>query len=200
MTRAALAAGLALSVLATPALAHGASSGVQGLFAGAVHSLTTPAQALCLISAGFLAAGHLRTGKFERVIGPFFLAFLAGMAFSQAGVEVDVTLFTVATLSAATAALFPGRAPVFAAVLCGAAGLLLGIASIPDDGARAARIVTMAGSVLGVAVIMLYIAGVTDAIQERFPAPWIGIGFRVIAAWLAAISLVMLALAVAPPR
>ncbi|WP_158967944.1 hypothetical protein [Chachezhania sediminis] len=189
---------LLLAVPGTPAVAHDASSGLRGLFAGVGHSFSTPSQVLCLLALGLLAGGLVRSGWFPWLGGASAAAFLAGLAAGHAGLPVDAPLFAAAFLAAALAALLPGRLPSVAMGLLAAGGFLLGISALPDSGTLVGKAVTIAGSVLGAGLGLVCIAAVADAITARFAAPWVAMGLRVIAAWLGAIALVMLALTVAP--
>jgi hypothetical protein len=110
-------------------------------------------------------------------------------------------LFALAAATGAAAALVPGRARAAAVVAAGAAGVGLGAASVPEAGPPFDRAVTMAGSVAGVLLLTLYLAGAVDLLRERVDRPAVRIALRVAAAWVVAIAILMLALAGAqPPR
>jgi hypothetical protein len=56
----------------------------------------------------------------------------------------------------------------------------------------------MAGSGAGAGLIVLYATAAIEQLRARIRAAWLPIALRVAAAWVAAISLMMLALALAP--
>ena len=94
-------------------------------------------------------------------------------------------------------AIMPGKLVPLAIGLACIGGLLVGVLSIPDDGPTRDRLFTMSGSFVGANVGLLYIFGISLVIRERFAWPWVPVAFRVVAAWLGAIALLMLALGVA---
>ena len=97
------------------------------------------------------------------------------------------------------AALMPGRLIGVAVLSVAIGGWMIGALSVPDPGPLRDLLFTLSGSVVGANLGPLYIFGIRQAIQERFTQPWVAIAFRVAAAWLGAISLVMLALQMAAP-
>jgi len=66
--------------------------------------------------------------------------------------------------------------------------------SVPDDGTMQDRVITMAGSILGANIGLLYLFGIINFVNDRFTWDWIAIAIRVLSAWVGAFSLVMLAL------
>jgi nitrate reductase gamma subunit len=97
--------------------------------------------------------------------------------------------------AAALAALWPGAPSLLALFLLSAGGFLMGQASIPDPGPTSDRIITMAGSFIGAAMGLTYLAGGMLYLRRRFSQHWVRIALRAVAAWIAAIALLMLALA-----
>jgi hypothetical protein len=60
------------------------------------------------------------------------------------------------------------------------------------------RIVTMAGAITGASLGLAYGVGLLVVLREKMRAPWVAIGLRVLAAWIAAVAALMLALVFAP--
>ncbi|MBO9410985.1 MULTISPECIES: HupE/UreJ family protein [unclassified Ruegeria] len=182
-----------LVLAAGPAAAHSPVPGIKGFYVGLVHPFSTPPQALLMLSLGLLVGGF----KPERVrwLLPSFLAASFAGLISAYGLEsLDAKMFSIAFAACSTAALFQGKLlPVAIALVCIGA-FLIGDASVPEAGPVRDRVFTMSGSMVGANVGFLYLLGGSLWIRERFSKPWVAIAFRVAAAWLGAVSLLMLAL------
>ena len=70
----------------------------------------------------------------------------------------------------------------------------MGIVSTPDPGPLGAMIITIAGTYVGANLALFYATGGIGWLRDRFNKPWALIGLRIIAAWIATISCLMLAL------
>ena len=187
---------LALLVAASPAQAHAPIAGIEGFYIGLLHPFSTPSQALVMVGLGLLAGGF----AIEQVKWPlvtFLVCVFLGIFVGSAEWELDAMLFGLAFAACATAALIPGKLAPVAIALTAIGGVLIGSVSIPDDGPARDRIITMSGSVAGANLGLLYIFGMIHLIRERYTWPWVAIAFRVAAAWLGAISILMLALGLA---
>jgi len=55
-------------------------------------------------------------------------------------------------------------------------------------------IITITGAYIGANLALFYASGGIGWLRDRFNKPWAVIGFRIIAAWVAAISCLMFAL------
>ncbi|MEE4120294.1 MAG: hypothetical protein V2I65_14915 [Paracoccaceae bacterium] len=197
--RRAPAAALALCAGASPAAAHSPLPGIEGFYAGLLHPLSTPDQALALLATGLLLGGFAMQ-RLAVAFGAAAIGLATGLALGTPTGDPAPWLFGLAALAAALAALVPGRALPLAALLSLGAGVLLGWASLPDAGPPRDRAFTMAGSVTGAALGLLYLAGGLDLLRDRLRAPWLAVALRVLAAWIAAIALLMLALRLAAPQ
>ncbi len=103
-------------------------------------------------------------------------------------------LLLVAILAAMLSALYPAGFLTTFVILLGICGVLIGVLSIPDEGSVLATIITLSGSFVGANLGLVYIAGGVGWLRERFSQQWLRIGLRIIAAWIAAISLLMASL------
>lgn len=191
--------GLAAALLPGSALAHTPLPGVEGFLTGVVHPLTTAGQLLALLALGSMLGWRWKDG-FIRCWATFAIAALVGIGLGQLGVRLgdgELLLLLVSITAATLAALHPtGFLPVMA-ILAGAGGLLIGLVSTPEPGPLAATITTLAGSFVSANLVLLYVAGAVDLLRERFTQHWVGVGLRVAAAWIAAISMLMGSLAIA---
>ena len=120
------------------------------------------------------------------------------MVLGENATQFEAAMFAVAFVAFACFALSPGKLPPVAILLSAIGGFLIGYVSIPDPGPTQGRAITMAGSLVGANVGLLYIYAVILMVKERYTWQWVGVAFRVVAAWLGAISLLMLALQFAP--
>lgn len=183
---------------ASPAHAHSPVPGIEGIYVGAMHPFSTPSHALLMLSLG-LVAGAYKAETARWMLAGFLVACLSGLVFGPRDVIDDATVFAFAFVTCSFIALFPNRFLPLAIGLVCVGGFLVGALSIPDDGPVRDRIFTMSGSFVGASLGLLYLFGICLVIRERCSWPWIDVMFRVVAAWLAAIALLMLALGFAQP-
>ncbi len=190
---------LACLLAATPAAAHSPLPGISGFYSGLVHPLTTPDQVVALLAMGLLLGTH---GLSRLVPAAWLLGIglVLGLALTRPGTDPGPALYGLAILAACLAALAPGRALPVALALAALAGLLLGAAAVPDGGPQRDRMITMAGSFVGVGMLSLYLAGIVDLLRRRVEPSLLAVPLRVAAAWIAAIATIMLALVLAQAR
>ncbi len=193
MIKARRIAWLLLILSASPAYAHAPVAGIEGFYIGLLHPFSTPSQAALMFGVA-LAVGGFGVEKARWQLGTFLVASFVGLFVGSAASDLDATMCAVAFAGCALAALFPGKIAPAAIALAAVGGFLIGSSSIPDDGPARDRLFTMSGSIIGANVGLLYLFGVINVIRERFTWAWVGVAFRVAAAWLGAIALLMLAL------
>ncbi|WP_209940147.1 hypothetical protein [Ruegeria sp. HKCCE4148] len=186
-------ASVPLVLVADPASAHSSLPGIEGFYVGIIHPFSTPPQALLMIGLRLLAGGF-KPAHARFLLVSFFVTSLAGLIFAIGFAEIDSMMFAMAFLACSTAALFPGKPTLLATLVIGLGAFLIGDASVPDDGPSQDRVFTMSGSMIGANLGLLYLVGICFLVGKHFTRPWVGISFRVIAAWLGAVSLLMLAL------
>jgi hypothetical protein len=188
-----------------PALAHAPIEGIDGFYVGLLHPLSTVPQLLALVALSVLLA----CGWSARTHLWLYVAALAlGIGLGQAGLApsmpedriapLSVALLALALAAATLAALAPKAARLPALALAAAGGGMIGLLSTPDPGPLRATLITLAGSFTGAGLAVLYGSAGLGWLRERYPAAWMDIGQRVAAAWIAAVSALMLALAFAP--
>jgi hydrogenase/urease accessory protein HupE len=178
------------------AFAHSAVPGLKGFYVGMVHPLSTPPQLLALLALGLLL-GQCWPRKFTLAWLLFALAAAGGLILGFAGYghsRAERALLVTALAASSLATITPAWFIVPGTLLAGAGGLFLGIASTPDPGPLGAMIVTITGTYLGVNLAFFYASGGIGWLRDRFNNAWAHIGLRIIAAWIAAISCLMLAL------
>lgn len=188
---------LPLVLVAAPAYAHAPIPGIKGFYVGLLHPFSTPSQALLMLGMGLLA-GFFVVDKARWFLSTFLGATLLGVFFGSADWELDPALYATSILACLLAALVPGKLTPIAVFLTAVGGVLIGIVSITDAGLTQDRVITMSGSIVGANIGLLYLWGFTHFVQDQYTWPWVMIAFRVAAAWIGAIALLMLALYFAP--
>lgn len=188
---------LTLCAVAGPTTAHNPLPGIEGFYSGLFHPFTTPDQIVTLLALG-LALGSYAMRRLGGAFAALCAGLVSGLAIGSPLGSAAPWLFGLAAIAATFAALAPGRSLPVLIALSFIAGGLIGWASLPNAGPMRDRLFTMSGSVFGAALGILYIAGAVDLACERINAPWFTIVLRVIAAWIGAIALLMLALLFGP--
>ena len=187
---------LPLLLGAGPAYAHAPIPGIKGFYLGLLHPFSTPSQALLMLGLGLMLGGFTFE-KLGSLWGSFLVSSFLGLFVGTGNLDLDVAMFALAFVACATAALLPGRIVAVVIALVAVGGVFIGSASIPDDGPTRDRILAMSGAIVGANIGLLYIFGIVRVIRERFTWGWVEIAFRIAAAWLGAIALLMLAIGMA---
>jgi hypothetical protein len=154
---------------------------------------------MALLAAGVLLGGFSMQ-RLPVAFGALALGLAVGLVLGAPTGDPSPWLFGLAGVTGAIAALAPGRALPLATLLSLIAGFLIAWASLPDPGPPRDRAFTMAGSVTGTALALLYLAGGIDVLRDRLGGPWLSVGLRIVAAWIAAVALLMTALHFNPPQ
>jgi hydrogenase/urease accessory protein HupE len=179
------------------ALAHSRPvPGLEGFYLGMAHPLSTPPQLLALLALGFLL-GQCWPRKFIIAWRAFALATIGGLTLGFAGYGHSLgerALLVIALAASSLAAILPASVWVPGRMFAGAGGLFLGMVSTPDVGPLGAMIVTIIGTYVGANLAFFYATGGIGWLRDHFNKPWALIGLRLVAAWIAAISCLMLAL------
>ncbi|MGI9366059.1 MAG: hypothetical protein ACR2O8_12805 [Rhizobiaceae bacterium] len=179
--------------LALPAHAHSPFPGIEGFYVGLLHPFSTPPQALLIIGLALLVAG-VAQNRLLVSFGVFLFTTLVSLVGGLWIEDSDGLLYASAVVVSALAALWPRPLIPVVLVMIFLAGFLIGQVSIPDPGPTRDRIVTMGGSYAGASIGLLWLTAGALSIKERCTQDWVQVAFRVVAAWMGAISLVMLAL------
>jgi hydrogenase/urease accessory protein HupE len=185
-----------LSALPTIAFAHTPIKGINNFYNGLLHPVLVPAQLLLLIAVG-LFFGQQGPKENQAALMTYLAATALGLfaAWFSTGVQIEVIILA----SAATLGLLIAlslRVSLYWRLLIGAAaGFVLGLDSAQETLFGKDRFVALFGSGVGIYFFSLYPMGFADYFQKR---PWQKIGVRVIGSWLAASSLLVLALSLSP--
>jgi hypothetical protein len=197
-----LALAVAGCLLPNPAAAHSPVPGLAGFYAGMLHPLSTQGQLLGLLALALMLG--LRWPQWCALAWlSFALSSLLGICLGQFGFVPtwgDPVLLAVAVFAATLAALYPSgflAAYLVFSVVC---GFLIGVLSTPDPGPFKDTIITLAGCFVGANLALIYVSAGVGWLRERFTQHWAHVGLRVVAAWIAAISVLSALLALAAQR
>lgn len=190
-----------LLVLCFPATvnAHTPIKGLEGLAAGILHPLTTPAHLLVLLALGLLVGQQLPLD-----LKTPFAVFVPGLTFAllltstgQITMVYQPILIALA-LCAAIPVAMEKSIPRFASrLLFLAAALAIGLDSSPEAGSPGLLVQALLGT-WGMVIFLLFDVAYYTSLAMR--TRWVRIGVRILGSWIIAISLLVLALSMSSLR
>ncbi len=188
------AAILLITILVIPdtALGHGSIEGVGDFYSGMLHPLLVPAHVLTLVGLGLLLGQQGL--PHSQVAFPTFVLMLA-IGLMLAGFQIAPppipALLIIPALTGVLVAAAPEVKVSISVIMAAGAGLVLGLDSTPETLATRARIMTLLGTGIGAGAGLVYMTGLGEFLKKY----WQGIPARVLGSWIAASSLLVLALA-----
>lgn len=186
------AATAALATLAAgDALAHAPIAGAGPFLSGALHALSDPASLIALVLVGlWLARLGLENSRREAALMAAALAAgLVGALALRLPPAPDAVLLGAAVALGLVLALQLPLPPPAAWPLLGLMALLLGLALAAEDGTPTPAL-ALAGSVAAALLVPAWVA----VVAQQARAAWARIALRVMASWLSAAALLVLAL------
>ncbi|WP_348752784.1 HupE/UreJ family protein [uncultured Aquincola sp.] len=188
-----LAATLALG--AGAARAHSPIQGVGDFYGGMLHPLLVPAHLIALIAVGLWLAQQRPVSG--RALSATLLAVPLGMVAAAIGgwQNLELPLLAVGAAVALAVALARELPWAWRAGVGAWLGALLGADSLPDGLRDRALWMSLGGTWLSVFLVLALVVALSDLAVR----PWMKIGLRVLASWLAAAALLVLALAALGP-
>lgn len=183
----------ALGILPATAHAHSPVEGMNEFYNGILHPLLVPAQLLLILAAG-LFLGQRGPRENRLALPAYFLASAAGLALSGLGMRFDAVdgFLLAGTMAIGLLTAVGRKAPLPLYPAAGAfAGLFLGLDSTPEALAGRERMLALLGSGVGLNLWLIYACGIADFFSRK---PWQRIGLRILGSWLAASSILVLAL------
>ena len=170
--------------------------GAEGFYLGLAHPFVTPSHFLLLMALGLLA-GSFETDRLREFLGVFFGGVAAGLVLFGGCWQLREAMLAAAIVASVQAALAPARFRSVALSVTALGGVLLGTVA-RDPGDLEVQLTVITGTVVGANLGMLFISVGADLIREQAPWPWAPVAFRIAAAWIAAIALLLLALLLSP--
>lgn len=182
-----------LCALPIPAYAHSPVEGINEFYNGLLHPVLVPAHLLLILATG-LFLGQRGPGENRLALPAYFLASAAGLLLAGLGMTAGVTGILLLAGSMAIGLLTAaGRGlslPVYPAVGV-YAGFFLGLDSTPETLAGRERLLALVGTGVGLNLWLIYACGLADYLSRK---PWQRIGLRILGSWVAASSVLALAL------
>lgn len=199
LIKAAVSAALLMTSSRADAHSFGTGSDAFGAFVeGATAILFSPVALLPCLSLGLLLTLWQNEGMLKAwpililgQIAGFLVAPMVGTTVVPASVAMGGGM-------AALAALLPRHVREEAFLLAGANGFATMLVSLEGHGWMGLAIPIYLGIFAGANFAVAAGAGIARMIFERVPYPWMRIGIRIVASWLAAIQVLMVALLLAP--
>lgn len=186
---------LALAVLLQPqtVLAHSPIKGIGVFLNGMVHPVLVPAQLIIIISLG-LWFGQNNPAKHQNAVLSFLAACILGLISAGLFNEKDIsTLLLLVAILLGLLVVTGIPTPEFVYYLLGVlSGFILGMDSSPGELAGSAKIASLFGSGVGIYFLMLYAMALSETLSVK---PWQTVLVRILASWLSASALMVLALA-----
>lgn len=186
---------LAFMLIAGPALAHPPPLGIPGFPGGLLHPLLVPAHLLAILALGLLA-GQQAPGWGRAVPGAFIIALLLGLGVLTLGVVprgVEFVLLVLAVASGVLAALARPLPELWGGALAVLTGLAVALDSPPEViSVREANLMLIGTGFGGTILLVL-----TVEAASRLTRTWARIAARILASWMAACAILVLALRLA---
>lgn len=187
-----------LTLLSSEARAHTTIKGLSDFSNGLVHPLFVPAHVLILLAIGFWTSRR-RPFDPRSTLAAFAGSTAIGLILSATGVITHVPLpLLLAVAVAAAACVVSGREipPKVRLPLTALAGLLLGMDSAPEPGQSGMAILKAAvGTWIGLHLWLMNAAYYTSLLPDR---KWASYAVRILASWIIAIAVMVLALSLRP--
>jgi urease accessory protein len=177
-------------------LAHSPIQGIGNFYNGLLHPVLVPAHLLLLVAMG-LFLGQQGSKVIQPALGVFVFATAAGLTaswFSIAG-ETETLILVLSAAIGLVIAVAPKVALLWCGVIALLAGLLLGIDSAQEALSGKDKFLTLFGSGVAIYFLVLYPMALADYINNK---AWQKIGIRIVGSWVAASSLLVLALSFSP--
>ncbi len=185
----------ALLAIPRSGFAHSPIEGIDTFYGGLLHPVFVPAHLLLLIAIG-LFVGQRGVKNNQSAVLVYFLAVAVGLiaAWFSVGSKIEMLILGAAASIGILIAASPAWNRYWFALIAASAGILLGMDSAQDTVSGKEKFVSLLGSGLGLCFLFLYPMALADTFNRK---SWQIIGVRVIGSWIAASSLLVLALSYA---
>ena len=184
-----------ITILTAPgtALAHGSIEGIGDFYSGILHPALVPAHLLVLLSLGLLL-GQYGLSHSQISFPVFVLTLTIGLLVTGLNLSSAPPIPAVLIIPALTGVLVavsPKPKISISITIATVSGLILGLDSSPETLIPRARIMTLFGTGIGASSGLIYMTGLGELLKKY----WQGIPARILGSWVAACSLLVLALA-----
>lgn len=190
-------AGVVLALLSASASAHSSVAGLGGFGSGFLHPLLDPALLLATVVCALLIGQHGFEASRPAIpmvaTGLAVGLLLTGLGHGMASSGALLAASAVGGIMVAIGRRWPGAVYALLAILLGVG---IGLGSEPDGASGLKRIVTLLGTFAGACIWIVDGAVLVQALKK----PWLRVLVRVVASWMTACALLVLALQWAPTR
>lgn len=177
-------------------LAHAPIQGISSFFNGMLHPILVPAHLLLLFAIGLLL-GKQGLNKIEPTLVAYAIAATLGLALTWFAIEVnfELALLALSVVLGLLITLQLSLPPHWCVLISCLAGFVLGIDSAQEQFFAKDRLFALFGCLVALHYIVLYPMALAESFHKK---AWQQVGVRIAGAWIAAISLLVLALTLTP--
>lgn len=196
LPRGSLLALVALWAMPSVAQAHSAIKGIGTFYNGILHPLFVPAHVLVILALGlFMAQQGTKTS--QRTLAVAVVSALSGLVitFFVPTEILQPYILALAALLGVLAAISKGWPLWLGVLLAVIVGGIVGLDSAQTEQLGREKLTSMLGTGVGISLLMLYFTALAHMLSKK---EWQKIGIRVLGSWIAASSLMVLALSFAP--
>ena len=181
-------------VISGPAWAHTPIQGIGNFYNGLLHPVLVPAHLLLIVAFG-LFLGQQGPKRIELALGIFAAAAFVGLtlAWFSIGAEMETLGLALSAAIGLVVATSPQLALLWCVVIALLAGSFLGIDSAQEELSGKEKLVTLFGSGVAIYFLVLFPMALAEHFRKKV---WQKIGIRIVGSWVAASSLLVLALSV----
>ena len=182
---------LALMV-SEPVIAHAPIKGIGSFYNGLLHPILVPAHLFLLVAIG-LFLGQQGLKKVEQLLGVFASATLVGFiaAWFSSGSETETLVLVLSATLGIMIAISPQASFLWCTAMAFLAGLFLGLDSAQEELAGKEKFLSLFGSGVAIYFLFLYSLAMAKSFNNK---NWQKIAIRIVGSWIAASSLLVLAL------
>jgi urease accessory protein len=189
--------GAALLLAPVGAWAHSPIPGIGNFYSGVLHPFIVPAHLVALLALGLHIGQRGRMQGGDDVMALFF-SVPVGLAVSGwfRGFDTDPVLLAAGTILALTVSADRPLRRYTTVAVASALGLAVGLGSSPEGLTGSPKWLSLAGTWLGAVLATAWFAAMTELAKRD----WMRIAVRVVASWVAASAMIVLALTWVGPR
>lgn len=181
-------------LLFTPglAVAHMPIKGINNFYNGLIHPVLVPSHLLLLIAMG-LFFGQQGPKENQKALVVFLIATIVGLIVAWFSIGVDMEMFLLSGSAAIglLVAISPAAGLFWCSIIVALVGLSVGMDSAQETLSGKEKFLSLFGSGVGIYLLFLYPMAFADYFNKK---TWQKIGVRVVGSWVAASSLLVLAL------
>ena len=185
---------LIIGLLLSPTLvsAHTIGTGTSPFLSGLLHPIFVPEHLICLLALGLLLGQQEPNRNFTALLIYPVMTIIGLMATElQFNVRLETIILLSALLIGALVVLLPRLPTYLCALAAGLTALIIGLDSAQQMLLGMARIMTIAGTAVGMVLVPLVAMEFADCFRRK---PWQRTSIRILGSWITASAFLVLAL------